>query len=124
MFFYSCVPCQFYKIVKKYFSRVALDIFPYITPELANCFQSRYLIEFDLDDSLKIEETKDDNEKIKILHKYLDKAYPLSNCSEMGCDWHVYCHRIKWVWKNNLRDYCRMKRAILDAYYDALLGTQ
>jgi hypothetical protein len=113
-----------HKIVNKYFSRVALDIFPYITPELANCFQNRYLIEFGLTDSLKIQETKDDDEGIRILYKYLDEAYPLSTCSEAGCDWYACCHRIKWVWENNFRDYCRMKKAISDAYYDALVETQ
>ena len=109
-----------YKVVQRYFGKTELNLFPYIVPELANCYQGKYLVELDLDNSLNITKYHIERKGIAIVEEYLNMAYPLSGCNEVSCDCYPNCLRIKWVWKDKMDSYCRMKRRIFDAYYKAL----
>lgn len=109
-----------YAVVKKYFGKSELHLFSYIVPELSNCYQNRYLVELDLTNKLGIKLSQIKTQGVSILNKYLNAAYPYSRCLEKDCDWHPYCRRVKWIWKNRIDHYCKMKKCISNAYHDAL----
>lgn len=109
-----------YETVTKYFSKTPLELFPYIIPELAYCYENKYLIELDLDNSLGITAANISEKCLFFLNDHLNNSYPLNDCTDLECDWRLNCERVKWVWKNKIIDYCRMKKVISSAYYEAL----
>ena len=109
-----------HKVVKKYFSKTELELFPYIVPELCYGYRQKYLVELNMSDNIGISRNTYTKTGINRLIKYLDSAYPYSRCGAQNCNYFYSCEKIKWVWKNNMQSYCNMKINISEAYYNAL----
>lgn len=109
-------------VVDKYIGKTPLALFPYIVPELAYCYENKYLLEFGVapDSYNFIQPSMSDCVSEAV--RYLNDAYPESNCPNFECEWYGNCQRIKWVWLKKMRDYCDFKRAVSDGYYQALLA--
>lgn len=119
-----------YQVVKEYNGKSNISLFPYIIPEYYpnNSEQTEFLVEFPLVDTMNI---KRDGysavvEKLEIK---MENSYSQYACPNINCDWADSCKVIKWVWKMNtdkiptnkkLEDYCRFKKVLSQAFYDAL----
>lgn len=107
-------------VLKKYFGKEELNLFHYVAPELATGFNPIYLVEFDLDNSLNLNGKELELDKLKI-QDYLNKAYFPFDCPFQDCDWHSNCQRVKWVWRNNIKGYCDLKKVISKSYFENLV---
>ncbi len=108
------------QLVRKYYGKTPLPLFPYVTPELAYCFENKYILELGVAPDTYDFVSESPQESLNVAERYLQDAYPPSKCQNHRCDWFPYCHRFKWVWSNTFQDYCALKRTICEAYYDAL----
>lgn len=70
-----------------------------------------------------------DKEAMRNLLNFIDLNYPKHDCEDNECDWFPECSNVKWLWKKKSKyvtaekkilDYCRLKKTINDAYYNAL----
>lgn len=105
------------KIVKKYIDKTPVVLFPYIVPDLAYCYENKYLIEFGVaPDHYNFSHSSMTDCTSEII-RYLNDAYPESKCNKFDCSWREGCKRVKWVWENNLQNYCAMRTAICEGYY-------
>lgn len=118
------------EIVNQYNGKADIHLFPYIVPELYNNTEEEfkeYLIEFPLDDVHEYGKLSYDD-ALKKMNEVFDANNIYYDCSVKECELHEYCNVIKWVWfderkcskTEKLEDYCKLKRAIVEAYYDAL----
>jgi len=108
-------------IIEKYVGKTPLELFPYVVPELAFCYNNKYLLEFGItvnDDSFYHNPM---DACLSSMQRQLESGYPLSNCVNTACEWYGSCHRIKWVWADKMNDYCAMKHAICGGCYNALV---
>ena len=121
-----------YMVVKKYSPNNPINMFSYISPEFSSVNNQKpsYLYELNLDNTHSIGKTSMDVAFKKIL-KFRELNYPKLNCKVTDCDWHDICQNIKWLWKlsnanvtseEKLKDYCRFKKTINSAFYDALIN--
>lgn len=110
-------------IVAKYLGKTPLVLFPYIVPELAFCYENRYLLEFGVRPGSYDFFSPSVEKCIAEVVRYLNDAYPAASCERYRCTWHENCRRIKWAWHSKMRDYCAFKRAISDGYYAAIAAT-
>ena len=120
-----------YKVLTKFRGKTYFDYFMYISPEFSATHHEKevYLSELNFDNKHRIGEVSNENAMKSILD-YIDINYPQHKCGEKECDWFEQCKRIKWIWKQEsrtvtkeqkIKDYCRMKKIINQAYYDALV---
>lgn len=107
-------------VVTKYVGRSPLVLFPYIVPELAYCFENRYLLEFGLVPRRSNFLSCSIDECVTEVVRCLANAYPRVNCRRYECAWHHNCRRAKWLWLSKMPDYCAFKRAISQGYYEAI----
>lgn len=117
-------------IVKKYNGICDISLFPYIIPEFYsnNLNGTEYLTEFPIDDKHDMLSLSNDKILIKT-EEQIDKSYAKFICNESNCDWYDSCNRIKWVWNMHTNkiskelknhDYCKFKKTLSTAFYDAL----
>ena len=118
-------------LVKKYNGVSDIHLFPYIIPELYNNTDEEdareYLIEFPLDDIHEYGRQSHEDALVKMNQVFDTNNRPYS-CSNTDCELHDYCDIIKWVWFYDTRypegskfqDYCAMKKALVQGYYEAL----
>lgn len=119
-----------YKVVKKYSPRNSINMFSYISPEFTSLHNKKknYLYELNLMNTHSVGKLEN-SVVLSNLIKFRMKNYPELQCQEIDCEWHDVCHNIKWLWKfgnesvtpeEKLKDYCRFKKTINSAFYDAL----
>lgn len=119
-----------FKIVKKFYLKTPIKLFPYISPELCYGGFKHYVTELNLENKHNL--TKDNlGKKLYQVLNQLEISYPEFDCKNKKCDWHDDCKRIKWVWKKSseklniekkLEAYCKLKKTINSAFYEALKG--
>ena len=110
-----------------------INYLPYKSPtdqELADLYENLYMVVKKYSPNNPIGKTSMDVAFKKIL-KFRELNYPKLNCKVTDCDWHDVCQNIKWLWKlsnanvtseEKLKDYCRFKKTINSAFYDALIN--
>ena len=63
------------------------------------------------------------------MEQKMSKTYFSYDCGNKNCEWKDSCNKLKWVWgmetnkiskKEKLSDYCRFKKILSQAFYDAL----
>ena len=117
-------------LVKEYNGKVPISLFPYIIPEYysGNLEHTEFLTELPLDDTLCIM-SKNNNEMKQKTEAQLERSYFPFKCTKTDCDCFGSCERIKWVWQmqtekidkqTKLDDYCRYKKTLTNAFFDAL----
>ena len=107
-------------VVTKFLGKTPLVLFPYIVPELAYCYENRYLVEFAVGAGTYNFLSQSQEQCVAELSRYLKNAYPAGNCGKYFCPWHENCKRIKWAWSSKMTDYCAYKCAISEGYYAAI----
>lgn len=118
-------------LVKKYNGKTPLSLFPYVIPEYYSGNQkgTEYLTELPIDDKHNM--LNKDNEAVLLSTcEQIDKSYFTYDCPNRECDWYDSCHHLKWVWKmdtkilnskEKMKDYCKYKKVLSDAFFDALV---
>ncbi|MFZ5986461.1 MAG: radical SAM protein [Bacillota bacterium] len=106
-------------IVKKYFNKTALELFPYVVPELSFSFKNCYVIELYARNRFNLSINNIPNVADTIVN-LIHRCYMNRFCDNTECDWFDYCQNIRLFWKNKLNDYCKYKKTICSAYYDSL----
>ncbi len=108
------------KVVEKYYLKTDLQLFPYITPEIAYNYKYKYVLDlyakprFGLnDDNIEMVASKI---YMKILEIYINKF-----CNKKDCAWFESCQHIRNFWIDKMNDYCKLKQAISDGFLDACL---
>ncbi|MGF1620427.1 MAG: hypothetical protein ACFCUR_07425 [Rhodomicrobiaceae bacterium] len=119
------------KIVTKYLGKTPLILFPSVSPELAFGGDDAYVFDLDLENmySINLSNYKD---RIEHVAGRLRNDYPKLSCIRTQCSWWEYCDNVKWFWNGDrhhsrhekLRDYCRFKRIMNDAYYRHLVDSE
>lgn len=120
------------KLVKTYNGKADIALFPYIIPEyyVNNLEGTEYLTEFPIDDTFGMLHKSFADIK-KVTEDQLDRSYFKYECLQKECDWYESCSHIKWVWsmqtqkyssEEKMKDYCRYKKVLSRAFFDALLG--
>ena len=117
------------EVVKKYNGVTDIGVFPYIIPELFYNTEEEqeYLIEFPLDDVYGYCEVSHE-EALKKTNKVFERNNITYDCENKNCELYDYCKVIKWVWFDDrnfnkgdkMKDYCKMKKALVKGYYEAL----
>lgn len=118
------------ELVRKYNGLVPISLFPYIIPEYysGNLEHTEYLTELPIDDTHNAL-TATNEELLLRTEQQLEKSYFPYDCCNVDCDWYGSCNRLKWVWKmesehissdKKISDYCRFKKVLSNAFYDAL----
>lgn len=118
-------------LVKEYNGKVPISLFPYVIPEYysGNLEHVEYLTELPLDDKHGAL-LKNDEELCDATQNQLERSYFKYKCEKEDCDWYGSCDRLKWVWqmetdeisrKQKLEDFCRYKKALSNAFFDALV---
>lgn len=119
-------------LVREYNGKAPISLFPYVIPEYysGNLDFVEYLSELPIDDTFQALE-KSNYELLQCTEQQLERSYFPYDCGEYGCDWYESCRRLKWVWqidtdqlssRQKLADYCRFKKALSKAFFDALVG--
>lgn len=118
------------ELIKNYNGKAPISLFPYIIPEYysGNLDFVEYLTELPIDD--KFNSLNLSNEEfLQCTEKQLDRSYFSFECEDTACEWRDSCKRLKWVWQmkpssaktyNKIQDYCRFKKVLSNAFYDAL----
>jgi len=121
------------EIVKKYNGKTDLLLFPFITPEYYanNLDDDEFLTEFPMDDKFDfLSENSSFSDKFHSIEAQLDVSYRKFDCGKYNCDWYGSCDTLKWVWfsdkgkcsaEQKIKEYCRYKKAIASAFYEALI---
>jgi len=117
------------RIVKDFYNKTQLILFPYISPELSYGGEKQYLMELDINNN-KYHLTRNNiDKKIELILAQIEKNYPKSHCDKEKCDWFEFCQNYKWVWnatfnkmtpKEKQRSYCNLKKTINQSFYDAI----
>ena len=118
-------------VIREYHKKVPLDFFPYISPEFCSSHDNKiaYLAELNMKNSYNIGKVSFEDASQKLIDNQ-SLNYPKSECKDISCDWYNQCKRIKWLWKyksytvtaeKKFEDYCKFKKAINNAFYDALV---
>lgn len=117
-------------VVREYNGKAQISLFPYIIPEYysGNLDHTEFLTELPLDDK-HCALTMNDEELKKVTEQQLERSYFPYDCQNTECDWYCCCTRLKWVWQmetksihknQKLNDYCRLKKTLSNAFFDAL----
>ena len=117
------------KVVEEFYNKTQLVLFPYISPELSYGGERQYLMELDIDNNKYHFAWNNIDKKIELILEQIEKNYPKSHCDKKRCDWFEFCKNYKWVWdrafnkmalKEKQKSYCNFKKAINQAFYDAI----
>jgi len=119
------------KVIEEFYSKAPLDFFPYISPEFnaGHDKKTSYLMELNMNNLHKIGEVPFEEAMESVIARR-GLNYPKGKCTNEKCDWYNECKNVKWLWvqKSNFvtaeqkfKDYCKFKRAINQAFYDALI---
>lgn len=117
-------------LVREYNGRAPISLFPYIIPEYysGNLDYVEYLTELPIDDTHHVLELSNP-QMLHVTEEQLERSYFPYDCGVQDCDWYESCHRLKWVWQmktrqvstqQKLADYCRFKKILSSAFFDAL----
>lgn len=116
-------------VIKDFFPKTQLNIFSSVIPEYAYGGLDPYLFDLNLENSHEMNQGNY-KDKIDWFIQHLETAnYPRLHCSEKACPWLQFCLNTKWYWQKDgknpadqkIRDYCRFKRILSDAYCRALI---
>ena len=121
------------KVLIKYNGKTNISLFPYVVPEYYpnNQDGTEYLTELPIDEKHCIMNISNE-EMLKKTEKQMERSFFKYECINKDCDWYEDCQHIKWVWKmdtelissqEKMKDYCKFKKIISNAYYDALVGS-
>jgi MoaA/NifB/PqqE/SkfB family radical SAM enzyme len=119
-----------YRVVRDFKGKTYFDYFSYISPIYNACHHKKktYLSELNFENKHMIGVVSD-KEAMRNLLNFIDLNYPKHDCEDNECDWFPECSNVKWLWKKKSKyvtaekkilDYCRLKKTINDAYYNAL----
>lgn len=122
---------NFYSVVRDFKGKAYFDYFSYVSPIFNACHHEKatYLLELNFDNKHKIGVVSDEEAMHNALN-FIDLNYPKHECKNIKCDWLSECSNLKWLWKQRSKnvtadqktlDYCRFKKTINNAYYDALV---
>lgn len=118
------------RVVADFNGKAPLNLFSYVSPEFTTLHNSKQVFLTDLDMDNTFGMTQDNLEEAS--KKVLDFQwvnYPAVSCDNEDCEWKEGCQRIKWLWKypshtvtaeKKFDDYCRFKKVVNAAFYDAL----
>ena len=121
-------------VVKKYHDISDFSMFPYVVPEYccANLNDMNYLVPLPIDDKYDAL-NKSNEELLSIIEKQIDTLNFPYDCDRLDCEWRDACKRVSAHWKmsNNtvsaeqkMKDYCKFKKTISNAFFDALSETE
>ena len=121
-----------YRVFNEFKGKTYFDYFAYISPiyNATHHEKETYLSELNFDNKHKIGIVSN-QEAMKNVLNFISVNYPKYECIEKNCDWIDECSNVKWIWQQKsrkvskeqkIKDYCRMKKVINSAYYDALVG--
>jgi len=106
-------------IVKKYFLKEPLQLFPYITPEIAYNCDYKYVL--DLDPHNRFGLNPDNIEIVaERVYQKISEIYLNRFCDQRTCPWFDSCQQIRSFWEDKMEDYCSLKKAISNGFLDAL----
>lgn len=117
------------KIVKEFYTKTQLSLFPYISPELSYGGKKQILLELNIDNSKYHFNENNIDKKINLVLKQIKKNYPKNRCKKIKCEWFEFCQNYKWFWnktfnkmtlKEKQKSYCTLKKTINQAFYDAI----
>jgi MoaA/NifB/PqqE/SkfB family radical SAM enzyme len=117
-------------VVREFYDKAPLDMFSYISPEFNAVHNKKetFLMEFNLTNHYQIGSDNFDESIARVFERQ-KITYPESACEDTECDWYQDCRRVKWLWKTEsetvsaeqkFKDYCRLKKTVNSAFYDAL----
>ncbi len=118
------------ELVREYNGKSDICLFPYIIPELysGNLEQEQYLVELALYDERNYMDVSNED-ALKLVYDQIAQSMIKHDCPNIDCELHDYCKEIKWVWfsetaetseSQKLEDYCKLKQALTDAFFNAL----
>jgi len=121
-------------VVKKYHNVSDFSMFPYVVPEYcsANLSDMNYLVPLPIDDKYDAL-NKSNEELLSVIEKQIDTLNFPYDCDNMNCEWRDACKRVSVHWKMNngkvsaeqkMEDYCKFKKTISNAFFDALSETE
>lgn len=117
------------KVIKDFFPLTQLNLFSSVVPELAYGGKDPYVFDLNLENTHCIDLVNYQT-KVDEFIGYLETvSYPRLHCNQTKCPWNMFCQNTKWYWQiqakkfslPKLRDYCRFKRVISDAFYRTLI---
>ena len=117
------------RVVREFAKYSSINMFAYVAPELCTVSFDReaYLMELSFDDRYGVD--RDLSEVVGAVITKSRENYPELQCRNEMCEWYSGCRYVKWLWRapsvgvsreQKQRDYCRYKRAVCSAFYDAL----
>lgn len=121
-----------FRVIKDFHGKTPLKLFPYVSPELSYGGNDPYIFDLDLENSYGMNSENFESKLAEFLDRLDCTHYPSLKCPERECNWWEFCDNTKWFWqgdrRNNpvqkLRDYCRFKRLLNDAYYRVLVDSE
>lgn len=117
------------EIVREFYNKTQLILFPYISPELSCGGKKQYLLELDILNKKYCFTGDNIDKKLESVIDHLEKSYPKCYCSKKDCDWFDFCQNYKWVWnktfnkmslKEKQKSYCNLKKTINKSFYNAV----
>lgn len=116
-------------ILKEFHGKTPLKLFPYVSPELSYGGNDPYIFDLDLENSYGMNAQNYQVKLGEFLARLDGSNYPVLKCPEQDCNWWEFCDNTKWFWQGDrqndsmhkLRDYCRFKRILNDAYFRAVV---
>lgn len=122
------------KVVSAFHGRADMDFFSYVSPEFSAAHDNRksYLTELNMENAHNIGTISYD-ESLRLIQERQHLNYPESGCANSSCEWFDHCQTVKWLWKkpsatvsaeNKIADYCRFKKIVNAAFYDALFPNE
>lgn len=117
------------RVVREFYKKTPLNLFSSVSPELAYGTTDPYIFELDLENNYCMDSKNVRSKLNDVLEKLRLKNYPELSCQNQDCNWWEFCGNTKWYWQgdkiNNravkLKDYCKFKRIVNDAYYRVLV---
>jgi len=115
------------RIYTDFGDKTHLNLFPSVSPELNYGSVDPYIFELDLENTYEVNDSNYHQKVADIAKKLEQTNYPVLKCASQDCSWWEFCDNTKWYWqgdRNNssltkIRDYCRFKRILNDAYFKA-----
>lgn len=117
------------RVIQTFYGKTPLKLFPYVSPELAYGGNDPYVFDLDLENKYGMTLQNYEAKLQEFLVRLDGSNYPVLECPEKACHWWEFCDNTKWFWQGDrqngsvlkLRDYCRFKRLLNDAYYRQLV---
>ena len=107
-------------MVNKYYLKEPLQLFPYITPEIAYNYDYKYVIDLDANNRFGL---KNDNFDVvaKKIYDKISEIYINDFCDNQNCEWYDACQHIRKSWSDKMQDYCKLQKAISNGFLDAIV---